>query len=130
MGIIVKKYYPNIKLITDFRGLVSDELNYNSNIFKSIKSILYRVLERKIYLLSDLLFVVSSNFKNHILSIEKSINSNKIVPIRPFVNHNKFKYNKLERIHIRKELGLKDQDISFLNILLNFHLYYLRIFGS
>jgi len=105
-----KKYNTTAKIITDLRGLICDELLLEKNVYNWIKSKIYAKMEKCAIKESDILLVVSSNFKKHILENYKSVDPNKISVLKPFIDLNKFYYEPELRQEYRKKLNLDEKD--------------------
>jgi glycosyltransferase involved in cell wall biosynthesis len=105
----------DIKVITDFRGLISAEYKLNSK----DKNFCYRVLlnmvanyvgkiERYAAQNSDYLFCVSNKFKQYLCQNFK-LAAEKVVVIPTSIDQDKFKFNESSRIRLRNAYGLNEK---------------------
>jgi len=95
------------KIIIDLRGLISEELKFQGGLFGRMKSLFYLRLESQFVKKADLLVVVSENFKKH---VQNRCGRKDALPIRPFVNVERFAYDPAARESIRRKLGFSEQD--------------------
>ncbi len=96
------------KIIIDLRGLISEEVKFQGDIFGRLKSAFYRRLERSFAQRADLLVVVSDAFKMY---MQDRFGRKDVVSIKPFVNVERFAFDSAVRDSARRKLGFAEQDI-------------------
>lgn len=108
--LLKKKHQLKAKIITDFRGLVSDEVILEKKITSKLKSKFYEHIERNAAKKSDLILVVSENFKEILIKKIPGLKKDSIFALRPFIDTKKFFYSEEKRKNTRKSLGIKNNE--------------------
>lgn len=113
-SIIINFFLKNVKVLFDIRGLYSEEgvilrrWKYNSLNFK-----VWKFIEKKICLKSDIVTTISNNMTNY---ISLNYNTDKEFYIPAIVDTKKFFFSKELRENFRKEYSISDTEVVFLYV--------------